>query len=101
MARPAGSVSLASSSRSAYLLVRKQAFVSDRVIRVLAWGLAAFFLGHALVSFVEGWVWSMQEWWLYGPSGLVLGLLALVVAHSGAVQKRHVHTPPTQPLPSH
>jgi hypothetical protein len=58
----------------------RQAFVSDRVIRVLAWTLAGFFLVHALVSFAEGWAGSLDEWWLYGPGGLVLGLLALVVA---------------------
>jgi Protein of unknown function (DUF3995) len=61
----------------------QQAFVPDRVIRVFAWGLAGFFLVHALVSFAEGWAGSLYEWWLYGPGGLVIGLLALVVAGSG------------------
>jgi hypothetical protein len=61
----------------------QQTLVSDRVIRILAWGLAAFFLGHALVSFAEGCAGTLYEWWLYGPGGLVIGLLALVVAGSG------------------
>jgi hypothetical protein len=58
----------------------RQEFVSERVIRLLAWGLAVFFLGHGLLSFAEGWGGSLDEWWLYGPSGLAIGLLALVVA---------------------
>ena len=58
----------------------QQAFVPYSVIRILAWGLAGFFLFHALVSFAEGWVGSLEEWWLYGPGGLLIGLLALVVA---------------------
>ena len=60
----------------------QQTFVSDRVIRVLMWGLAAFFLGHGLLSFAEGWTGVLEEWWLYGPGGLVIGALALVVAGS-------------------
>jgi hypothetical protein len=66
----------------------QQAFVSDRVIRILAWALAAFFLGHGLASFTEGWVSSMGEWWLYGPAGLAIGVLALVVAGSGGAWPR-------------
>ena len=62
----------------------QQAFVSDRVIRTLACALAAFFLAHGLLSFIEGWALSMDEWWLYGPAGLAIGLLALVVASGGA-----------------
>jgi Protein of unknown function (DUF3995) len=61
----------------------QQAFVPDRVIRVLTWGLAAFFLGHGLLSFAQGWAGILDEWWLYGPGGLVIGLLALVAASSG------------------
>jgi hypothetical protein len=67
----------------------RQAFVSDRAIRVLTWALAGFFLVHALVSFAEGWAGSLDEWWLYGPGGLVIGLLALVVAKSGGVWRIH------------
>jgi hypothetical protein len=64
----------------------QQAFMPDRLIRVLAWALAAFFLGHALVSFAR----NEYEWWLYGPVGLVIGLLALVVAGSrGAWPQLH------------
>ena len=70
----------------------QQAFVSERVIRVLAWGLAAFFMAHGLLSLVEGLAWSLDEWWLYGPSGLVLALLALIVAGSGGGWP-HVHRP--------
>jgi hypothetical protein len=66
----------------------QQAFVSDRVIQILAWALAAFFLGHGLLSFTEGWASSMDEWWLYGPAGLGIGLLALVVAGSGGAWPR-------------
>jgi hypothetical protein len=61
----------------------QQTLVSDRVLRVLAWALAVFFLTHALVSFAEGLAGMEVEWWLYGPGGLVIGLLALVVARSG------------------
>jgi hypothetical protein len=78
--------------------VWRQTFVSDRVIRFLAWALAVFFLGHGLLSFTEGLVWSLDEWWLYGPSGLVIGLLALVVASSGGAW--HIHRP-HRALPSH
>jgi hypothetical protein len=70
----------------------QQAFVSERVIRVLAWGLAAFFMAHGLLSLVEGLAWSLDEWWLYGPSGLVLALLALIVAGSGGGWP-HFHRP--------
>ena len=69
--------------------VWRQAFVSDGVIRFLAWALAVFFLGHGLLSFTEGLVWSLDEWWLYGPSGLMIGLLALVVASSGGAWRIH------------
>jgi hypothetical protein len=75
----------------------RQALVSDRVTRVLAWALAGFFLVHALVSFAEGWAGSLDEWWLYGPGGLVIGLLALVVAGSGGAWQLH---PPNRTLPS-
>lgn len=66
----------------------EQTLVSDGVIRVLAWALAVFFLGHALVSFAEGFAGMEVEWWLYGPGGLVIGLLALVVAGSGGAWPR-------------
>jgi hypothetical protein len=76
----------------------QQTLVSDRVIRILAWALAGFFLVHALVSFAEGWAGSLYEWWLYGPGGLVIGLLALVVAGSGGAWRIHR---PHRMLPSH
>jgi hypothetical protein len=64
----------------------QQTVVSDRVIRILAWALAAFFLVHALVSFAQ--MGHASEWWLYTPGGLVIGLLALVVARSGGRWQR-------------
>ena len=76
----------------------QQAFLPDRVIRILAWGLAVFFLGHGVVSFAEGAAGMEVEWWLYGPSGLVIGLLALVVAGSGGVWRIHRRH---RTLPSH
>jgi hypothetical protein len=77
----------------------QQTLVSDRLIRILAWALAGFFLVHALTSFAEGWAGIANEWWLYGPSGLVIGLLALVVAGSGRARP-HFHRP-HRPLPTH
>ena len=76
----------------------QQTLVSDRVIRALAWALAGFFLTHALVSFAEGFARMEVEWWLYGPGGLVIGLLALVVAASGGAWPIHR---PHRTLPSH
>ena len=67
----------------------QQTFVSDRATRVLAWGLAVFFLGHGLVSFAEALAGMQLEWWLYGPAGLAIGLLALVVASSGGAWRIH------------
>lgn len=78
----------------------QQALVSDRVIRFLAWGLAAFYLVHGLLSFAEGWTAeTVDEWWLYGPGGLVIGLLAVLVAGSGGARP-HVQ-PPNRMMPSH
>lgn len=58
----------------------QQAFVSERMIRLFTWALAAVFLVEMLSAFI----WSReQEWWLYGPVSLVIALLALVVAGSG------------------
>lgn len=65
----------------------QQAFVPDWVIRSLAWGLAAFFLGHALVSVVEAIAGMDVEWWLYGPGGLMIGLFALAVASSRVLRE--------------
>ena len=70
----------------------EQRFVSDRVIRVLAWALAAFFFVHGLLSFAEGWAGILDEWWLYGPGGIVIGLLALAVEGSGGAWP-HLHRP--------
>jgi hypothetical protein len=77
----------------------EQTLVSDRLIRILVWALAGFFLVHALASFAEGWAGIADEWWLYGPSGLVIGLLALVVAGSGGTRP-HFRRPHST-LPSH
>lgn len=64
----------------------QQAIVSDRVIRLFAWALAAVFLLETLAAFTWG---KGSEWWLYGPVSLVLGLLALVVAGSGGAWRIH------------
>ena len=77
----------------------QQRFVSQRVIRFLSWGLAGFFLVHGLLSFAEGSSGTVDEWWLYGPGGLVIGLLALIVAGSGGTRS-HFHRPHLT-LPSH
>jgi hypothetical protein len=74
----------------------QQAFVSDRMIRFFAWALAAVFLIETLAAFT----WSREyEWWLYGPGGLVIGLLALFVAGSGGARPRFHR--PHRMLPSH
>jgi hypothetical protein len=57
----------------------QQPFVSDRVIRFFAWALAAAFLVESVAAFTWG---RGDEWWLYGPVSLAIGLLALVVAGS-------------------
>ena len=76
--------------------VWQQTFVSDRMIRFLAWALAAVFLLEALAAFT----WSREdEWWLYGPVSLVIGSLALVVAGSGGAWPRFHR--PHRMLPSH
>ena len=74
----------------------RQAFVSDRLIRLFAWALAAVFLIETLAAFT----WSRDEWgrWMYGPVSLVIALLALVVAGSGgAWRSRRPH----RAAPSH
>lgn len=76
----------------------RQSLVSDRVIRFLAWGLAGFYLVHGLLSFAEASTGIVDEWWLYGPGGLVIGLLALIVAGSGRARLR-VHRPHGTVLP--
>ena len=73
----------------------RQAFVSPRVIWILAWALAGVFLLETLASFTFS---REYEWWLYGPASLVLGLLALVVAGSGAGWRVHR---PRRTLPAH
>jgi uncharacterized membrane protein len=74
-----------------------QAFVSERMIRLFAWALAAVFLLETVAAFT----WSRGEWgwWMYGPVSLVLAVLALVVAGSGGAWPR-VHRP-HRTLPSH
>ena len=68
----------------------RQSFVSDRMIRVFAWALAAVFLVETVAAFT----WSRGEelWWMYGPLSLVIALLALVVAGWGGAWPR-LHRP--------
>ena len=75
----------------------QQAFVSERMIRLFAWALAAVFLAETLAAFT----WSRGEWgwWMYGPVSLVIAALALVVAGSGGAWPR-LHRP-HRTLPSH
>jgi hypothetical protein len=76
--------------------VWRQAFVSVRMIRFLAWVLAAIFLFETLAAFT----WSREhEWWMYGPVSLVIAVLALVVAGSG--QRVAFFHQPHPRLPSH
>jgi Protein of unknown function (DUF3995) len=74
----------------------QQAFVSDRVIRILSWVLAGAFLLETLASFTYN---REYEWWLYGPVSLVIGVLGLVVAGSDAAWPR-LHRP-HRTRPSH
>jgi hypothetical protein len=67
----------------------QQAFVSDALVRLFSWVLAAIFLLEALAAVTWG---KGHEWWLYGPVSLVIGLLALVVAGSGGAWPR-LHGP--------
>jgi hypothetical protein len=59
----------------------QQALVPDRVIRILAWALAAVFLLETLAAFT--WNRGDEFWLLYGPVSLAIALLALVVAGLG------------------
>ena len=58
----------------------QQRFVSEQMVSVFAWALAAVFLLEALAAFT----WSRGEplWGMYGPASVLIALLALVVASS-------------------
>jgi hypothetical protein len=76
----------------------RQAFASDWMIRLFAWALAGVFLLETLAAFT----WSRGTygwWWLYGPVSLMIGVLALIVAGSGAARPRFHR--PQRTLPSH
>jgi hypothetical protein len=72
----------------------QQALVSDRVIRILAWALAAIFVLETLAAFT--WNRGEELWWLYGPVSLVIAMLALVAAGSGGAWPRF-HRPHRTP----
>jgi hypothetical protein len=57
-----------------------QPFVSDRIVRLFAWAVAAIFLAETLAALT----WSRGEprWLLYAPFSLVLAVLASIVAGS-------------------
>jgi hypothetical protein len=75
----------------------RQAFVSERLIRLFAWALAAVFLAETLANST----WSRGEplWWMYGPVSLVIAALSLVVAGSQGAWPRFHRQQRT--LPSH
>ena len=75
----------------------QQAFVSERVIRFLAWALAAVFMLETVAAFTSSR--GEELWWMYGPVSLVISVLALVVAGSGGAWPR-LHRP-HRTLPSH
>jgi hypothetical protein len=64
----------------------QQSFVSDGVIRLFAWALAAVFVLETVAAFT--WSRGEPEWWLYGPVSLVIAVLAMLVAGSGGAWRR-------------
>jgi len=68
----------------------QQTFVSERIVRLFVWALAAVFVVETLAAFT--WSRDTPLWWMYGPVSLLSALLALVVAGSGAAWPR-VHRP--------
>jgi hypothetical protein len=70
----------------------QQALVSDRLIWVLAWVLAAIFVLETLAAFT----WREELWLLYGPVSLVIAVLAIVVAGWGGAWPR-LHGPHRTP----
>jgi uncharacterized protein DUF3995 len=71
----------------------QQALVPSRMIRSSVWALAAVFLLETLAAFT----WSRNnEWWMYGPVSLVLGVLALAVAGSGGGWPRSHRSLPSE-----
>jgi hypothetical protein len=65
----------------------QQTFVSDRVTGFFAWALVGVFLLETLAGFT--WSRGEHEWWLYAPVSLLIALLALILAGSGAAWRVH------------
>ena len=74
----------------------EQAWVSERMIRVFAWALAAVFLLETLAAFT--WSRGEPQWWMYGPVSFLIAVLASIVAASDGAWRIHR---PHRTLPSH
>jgi hypothetical protein len=74
----------------------QQQLVPDWMISVAAWALAAVFALETLAAFT--WSRGTAQWLLYGPSSLVIALLAVIVAAAGTTRPRVSHWRRPEPL---